>query len=159
MANSLLMERLHIVKGLDPVADAFSTTVYSDVVNLKQYNRALFIIYKGVGTTGTSTITVQAGSDVSAPPTGATALPFKYRRINSTDVEAAWTQATTTGFVTTAGSSELYEIEVDSSLTPDAKPYVCLKAVEVADDPVLGGILIILGDARYESAAKATAVV
>ncbi len=59
------------------------------------------------------------------------------------------TAATTAGFTTTAGSSELYLVEVKSADLPDGKNWVHLKAVEVANDPVLGGILVILGDAKY----------
>lgn len=157
MENSLLMERLHLIKGLDPVADAFAATVYSDIVSLAKYNRALFLLIKGVGATGTSTLTVEACSDNTG--TGAEAIPFKYRRVaNSGDNVGAITQAAAAGFTTTAGSSEMYCVEVDSALCPDGKPWVRLKAVEVVDSPVLGGILVQLGDARYEQASQLSAV-
>ena len=60
MENSLISERIKFGKGLDPVADAFAGTVQSEAVNMGKYGRVGFLIYKGVGTTGTSTITVQA---------------------------------------------------------------------------------------------------
>ena len=155
---SNFLQYFHAVKGLDPVADAFAATKYSDVVNMGDYANATFIIYKGVGATGTSTITVNACDDVSA--SNETAIPFRYKAITATDVEGALTAATTAGFVTTAGSSQLYLIEIDSEELGDTGyQYARLSAVEVVDSPVLGGILILMGGNRYAQDVPATAVV
>lgn len=146
--NSLLLENLHAVKGLDAVADAFAATVASDVVNLSNYDSVLFIVHKGVGTTGTSTITVEACDDVV--PTNTAAVTFWYKAITSGDTEGTLTEATTSGFVTTAGSSHLYLVEVKAAqLAAAGYKFVRLKAVESANDPVLGGILILMGKPRY----------
>lgn len=148
---------IHLIKGLDPVADAFDGTVYSDVFNLSLHLHALFIIYKGVGTTGTSTITVEACDNVT--PSNVSAIAFYYQAITSTDVHGAATLATTAGFATTAGSSELYLISVKAgSLAASGYGYVRLKAVEVVDDPVLGGILGILMDPKYGEAVQDTRI-
>jgi hypothetical protein len=137
----------HLVKGLDPVADAFSGTVYSDIVSMSGHNHIQFVIYKGVGTTGTSTVTVQACDDVSASNTSA--LPFHYQAITSGDTQGTYTAVENTGFVTTAGSSQLYKIDVDAqALAASGYEFIRLKMVQVADDPVLGGILIILDEPR-----------
>ena len=142
-------EQNHLVKGIDPVADAFEGTVYSDVVCLKNFSHLTAIIYKGVGTTGTSTITVQACDD--ATPSGTpTAIPFRYRAITSGDTPGALTAVANTGFTTTAGSSQLYVIEVDAEdLASADQAWVRIKCVQVADDPVLGGILLILSNPRF----------
>lgn len=153
-----ILQYAHLVKGLDPVADAFSGTVYSDIVNMGDYANATFIIYKGVGTTGTSTITVEASDDVSG--SNVTAIPFRYKAITSGDTEGALTAATTTGFTTTAGSSQLYAIEIDSEELGDTGyQYARLKCVEVVDAAVLGGILILMGGNRYGQDVPATAIV
>lgn len=138
-------EQLHLVKGLDPVADAFSATVTTDVVNMRDYSEVAFLIHKGVGATGTSMITVEACSD--ATPSATAAVPFHYRRIaNSGDTHGTWTAATAAGFNTTAGSSEMYLIVVSADdLVASGYSWVRLKAVEVVDSPVLGGIAIIMG--------------
>ena len=136
---------VHPVKGLDAVADAFSTTVYSDVASAKGCHSVTFLLHKGVGATGTSTVTVLAGSDNADPPTASTAIPFRYKPILSSDTEGAYTDATAAGFTTTAGSSQLYLIEVDGEQLAKAGYYfVCLKCVEVVDSPVLGGIIILM---------------
>ena len=156
--NELLTEITHLVKGIDPIADAFSGTVRSDVVNMKNVGKARFLIHCGVGATGTSTITMEASDD--AVPTNVTAIPFKYRQVLSGDTPGALTQATTAGFTTTAGSSKVIEVEVDASdMASTGYGYLSLKAVEVVDSPVLGGILIELYDLRYSrnTSTRATA--
>lgn len=152
-----MLEKLHFVKGIDPIADAFAGTKYSDVVNLAKYNKAIFVVYKGVGTTGVSTITVQACDDTT--PTNRTAVPFHYRAITSDDTQGALTAATTAGFSTTAGSSQIYVVEVDGrNLASTGYGYVQLKMVESVDDPVLGGILIVLGEPRYAEDVTPSAI-
>ncbi len=74
----LQLSVLHAVKGLDPVADVFDTTQYSDVVHLKDHHNCLFTVYIGVGATGTSTFTVEACDDVT--PSNTSAIPFHYRQ-------------------------------------------------------------------------------
>lgn len=153
-----LLQNVHLVKGLDPVADAFAGTVYSDIVNMGDYAGATFIIFKGVGATGTSTITVEACDDVSA--SNVTAIPFRYKAITSGDTEGALTAAAVAGFATTAGSSQLYAIEIDSDELGDTGyKYARLKCVEVVDSPVLGGILIAMHGNRHAQDVPATAIV
>jgi hypothetical protein len=147
----------HLIRGLDAVADAFAGTVYSDVVNIANYDAAEFIVHKGVGTTGTSKLTVEACSNAAGDD--AEAVEFSYQRhTGATDVPAAVVNAAATGFDTTAGSSELYSVQVDSQKLPEGKSWVRLKAVEQVNDPVLGGILIVLHGPRYAAQAPATAI-
>lgn len=153
-----LSQYCHFMKGLDAVADGFSGTVYSDIYNMGDYHSIVFIVHKGVGTTGTSTITVEASDDVSASNT--TAIPFRSKSITTGDTEGAFTARAAAGFTTTAGSSQLYIIEVDSAELGDTGyQYVRLAAVESADDPVLGGILAIGVGNRYAQDVPATAIV
>ena len=152
-----LLQNLHFIKGLDPVADAFSGTVTSDVVNLANFGSAVFLVYKGVGATGTSTLTVEACDDIV--PTTTTAVPFFSKSITSTDIQGAMTARAAAGFTTTAGSSQMYAIQVDAEELQNAGyAYVRLKAVEVVDSPVLGGIAIALGNARFGGSATATEI-
>ena len=145
MGNMQIPTDLHFVKGLDPVADAFASTVYSDIIEVAGQGIG-FIIYKGVGTTGTSTITVEACDDISA--SNSTAVVFWYKRVGTTD--SGWTAATTAGFTTTAGSSDLYHIAVPADqIGETGYAYARLKAVEVANDPVLGGILAYVYGGRF----------
>ena len=154
---SRMLQYTHFMKGLDPVADAFAGTVNTDVVNFADYSSVVFILHHGVGTTGTSTLTVEACDDTT--PSNTTAIPFRYKIMTATDVEGAITDATTTGFVTTAGSSHVYMIEASSEEMGDTGyGYVRLTAVESANDPVLGGIMILGLGSRYAQDVPATAV-
>ena len=154
----IFTERNHLVKGLDPLADAFAGTVYSDIVTMKNHGHVTFIIHAGVGATGTSTITVEACDDVSG--SNVSAVPFHYREYTTGDTPGVLTAAAAAGFVTTAGSSKLIVLEVESSaLGASGYGYIRIKAVESVDSPVLGGILIILSEPRYALNVQATAIV
>jgi hypothetical protein len=138
----------HAVKGLDPIADAFSGTVNSDVVKCLG-GGVLFTIYKGVGATGTATVTVEACDDVT--PTNSTAVAFRYRTCTTGDTWGSWTEATATGFTTTAGSSQLYQVYVPASeLASEGYAYARLASVEVVDNPIVGCILIEVVDLRVQ---------
>jgi hypothetical protein len=146
----------HPIKGLDPVADAFDSTVYSDVVNMEEYAVARFIIYKGVGATGTSTITIEACDDAAG--NNPVAIPFHYQKyVGADDLPGEVLAATTAGFATTAGSSQLYVIEADSQRMGN-KSWIRLKAVELVNSPVLGGVLIELLSPRYGTDIPNTAI-
>jgi hypothetical protein len=155
--GAMLTEQTHLVKGLDPVADAFAGTVYSDVVNMSRFHKVRFIIYCGVGTTGTSTLTVEACDDTT--PSNTSAITFYYRQILSGDTPGTLTAAATTGFTTTAGSSKIIVVEADAAqLAASGYGYIRLKAVESVDAAVLGGILIELYEPKYgvDTSTRAT---
>lgn len=152
-----MLESLHFVNGLPPVADAFAADPNADVVNMKNYNKALFVIQKGVGTTGTGLVTVLACDDTT--PSNTTAIPFRYRNITSGDTPGAITEATSAGFTFTAGSNHLIAVEVDAVEVEKAGyGYVTLNVTEDTDDPVLAGILCILGEPRYSTDSTTTAI-
>jgi hypothetical protein len=155
MPRDIMTQRGHIALGIAPVADAFDGTKRSDVFNMRNYHGCTFLLYKGVGTTGTSTITVNACDDTT--PSNRTAIPFRYRANLSGDTWGEVTQATDAGFTTTAGSNHMYEIIVDGDELGDTGyGYVELTAVEVVNDPVLGGVLWIGHEPRYPQATPAT---
>ena len=103
----------HIVKGLDPVADAFSETVYSDIINMEKFRTySVYYLQGRRNDLGTSTITVEACDDAAG--TKSVALPFRYQLSTTGDTYGEPTNATASGFTTTAGSSQVYKIDVDS---------------------------------------------
>jgi hypothetical protein len=139
--GATLGQEIHWIKGIDPVADGFSGTVYTDVFEAAGLG-AMFLVYVGVNTggTGSSTLTVQACSNTT--PSARTALPFYYRTSTTGDTWGDWTAATTSGFATTAGSSQMYEIRVPADvIATSGYKYVQLKAVEAVDDPVVVSVL------------------
>lgn len=151
---------IKFVKGLDPVADAFAGTVYSDVINMKDHKMCTFLVYCGVatGATKNGVLTVQACDDTT--PSNTSAIPFRYQAITSGDTPGAITAATTTGFAMTAGSSQLYAIYVNASdLASSGYGYVRLKQVEDSNDPVVAAVVAILSEGKYEQEVPNTAIV
>jgi len=113
----------------------------------------LFVLTKGVGTTGTSTLTVDACDDVSASNT--TALPYKYRISTTPDTWGAWTDVANTGFTTTAGSNQVYQVwAAAEEFGASGYGYARLTAVEVANAAVLGGVNAFIIGGRYKEAPE-----
>lgn len=129
----------HFVNALAPVADAFAGTATSDVIKVDGHGIE-FIVYRGVGATGTSTITVLACDDVT--PSNTTAVAFYYKEVTSDPGDANWTAATSAGFTTTAGSNAMFRIWVPADLIgAENRNYAQLSLAESVDSPVLGGIM------------------
>ena len=92
------------------------------------------------------------GTATDAAGAGAVAIPFKHSRVadtTSSDLPGDLADATATGFATTAGSNQLYILEIDSRQCPEDKPFVAVKSVELVDSPLDAAILGILHGARY----------
>lgn len=142
-------ENFRFVTALAPVANAFAGTVYPKGINLANYGRIAFLIAKGVGTTGTTLVSVVAAD--AASPLAESAVAFQYRRVPSNMITpGAITQATSAGFTTTPGSSDLYIVEVDvKALAAAGYHYVNLKMVEQAASAVVGCVIAILGEPRF----------
>lgn len=158
MPSTHLLTNLHLVKGIDPVADAFATTVYSDVVKLSDYDCVMFVVYAGVGTSGTSVVTIEACDDTT--PSNTSAIPFHYREVTTGDTEGTLTAASASGFTMTAGSSRFAMMEVAAEdLLAAGYGYVRAKFAESVDSAVIGCVFAIMGKPRYLKNEKVTAIV
>lgn len=147
------IESYHTAFGKNPVADFAMTSAVTDVVNAKNFHNTVFLVYWGVGTTGTVTVTVEACDDTT--PSNTTAIPFTYRVVtgglNAGDTHGAVTQATASGFTTTAGSHQCIIVEVNNDELGDTGySYIRCKLTEVVDSPILGGILTLQGGPRFD---------
>ena len=141
------VSKRHAIPVLYPVDDALSGTVSTDIVEV-QGEGVLFEITKGIGATGTSTVTVLSCDDVA--PTTSVAVPFMHRASTTPDTWGDWTQVTTAGFALTAGSNQMYQVYVDSQrLAANNYGYAQLVATEVVDSPVAAGINAYIENARY----------
>lgn len=136
------VEEYQFIKGLDPVADAFAATVYTDVVDMAEFEEVAFVAHIGVGATGTSTWTVEACDDIV--PTNTSAIAYQSRLISTGDTEGAITARAAAGHIPTAGSSKIVIATVrEDALAASGYRYVRAAFVESVDSPVLGGVLII----------------
>ncbi len=144
------LESLRFVQGLPPVADYGAAGVSTDVINMRDHNKAIFIIQKGVGVTGTGVLTIDACDDVT--PSNTTAVPYRYREVSAADVNGTLTEAAAAGYTVTAGSNIMVIVEVDAVEIRKAGStfeFVRLTMSESTDSAVLAGILCILAEPRY----------
>ena len=142
-----LLSHLHWTIGLTPAANAFAGTVNTDIMKCTGEGM-LFLIVKGAGAAGTSTVTVDACDTVG--PANSTPVAFMYRASTTLDVWGDWTQATVTGFATTAGANQMYQVYVPAQeLGTEGYAYARLHAVEVVAQAVTGTVLMAIVNPNY----------
>ena len=143
-----LLDRLHIIGGLAPNADAFAGTVYTDIFEVSGEG-AFFLYFSGTNDDNAySTITVEACSTIAAAATEAVA--FRYKASTTFDTWGAWTEATTAGFATAQTSDNMYLIFVPAAeIASTGYKYVRLKLVEADDHPVDGCVVAGVVNPRY----------
>lgn len=161
MSKDRLFQEIHPVNVGDSNfisahEDFMAGTVTTDVVNLGKYDRALWLIHKSAGNTGTTVVTVESCDDTT--PSTTTAIAFDYWTCTSGDTWSDKSTATTSGFTTTAGSDQQYAIEINSSELSGTDQYVRLKMTESDNDPVDGGLICILSNPRHTSEVMTTAL-
>lgn len=160
----ILSERLKVVNGLPPKADAFAAAAnLTDIVCLKNYKYATFIILTGVSVNNDSVLSVVAGQTVDGTVT--TTVPFKYRKCVSGDTLGTLTDvaAGATVALTASTANQMLIIEVDAAAVEEAHPgYDCV-GLKVADGSnvasQLGAIAIVLSNARYADEASPSAII
>ena len=155
MRNLITEEVKHVI-GVAPDADVFAATVNSDVVSLENYERALIIVNRGTGSTGTQVLKLQACDDFT--PSNTVDLAFTYRRRSSGDTYGDRTNVAATGLTTVAGGSDTYYIEVNQADLPEGYPNFRLNSVEGVDAAVDGSVEILLFSPRYEGITMPTAI-
>ena len=143
----MFTEKNAVVMALAPDADRYTTDPATDVISLKDFRKATFIVLHGVGAVGTATFTVESCDDTT--PTTATAIPFKYRISTDGDQFGALQTATAAGFTLTAGSTQIFAIEVDAADLSGDDAFVRVQCTEVVDAAVDAGIVAILSEPRY----------
>ncbi len=163
MDGNIFTENAHIVMGLAPDSRALNGS--SDVINVENQHCVTFLLVKGPGGAGTTTITIGACDDVT--PSNAAAIPFQYRRnIGGTDTWGALTVATAAGFATTANANDIYEISVDPAEVTNAivngargNRYVRLTMTQIDATACDCCILVLLPRQRYKQQVPMTVLV
>lgn len=151
--QGLFIENVHVVAGLSPSADVFNGDPASDVVNMGNFEKAIFILHQkanATSTAGTAAIKAQAVTSVAA--SNATDLPFRYSKKNtgaSDTMGDPTAVAAGSSFTTTANNDTIYVVEVDATDLPVGSQYVQLKCTEVVNAPVIGSVVCLLVGHRY----------
>lgn len=141
---SNVMEDLHFLNcaGSSFIAaneDMFNGDPATDVLSMKNADEIHFLIAKNAGATGTATITVESCDDTT--PSNTTAVAFQYRAQTTIDTWGAWQDAAATGFTTTAGADQLYQVRITQNGLSSTDAFVRLKATEVVDSACDGAII------------------
>lgn len=159
----IFSERMKVVNGFPPLSADHSTANITDVVSLKNYKYATFIILTGVSASNNSIFTVVSGATVDGTVT--TAVPFKYRTCVTGDTWGALTDvaAGSTVALTTTTANQMMIIEVDAAAvegTTATYDCVALKYTQGGSHAALSmSIAVVLSGARYADAAQPTAIV
>lgn len=154
----------HKVAGIYPVADFINVTGTTDIINMRDYRRATFCIDTGVSTGGTSNAIITILVNTTNTTVGAVAIPFRYKVCASSTTVDAWgasANATTAGFSMTAGSNYKYICEVNAEEVLAALPgatWIYLLLTEVTNDPIVGGVDIILSEPRFPQPVPLTVI-
>lgn len=156
--TKMLSESHKIINLVSPSADYNGSPVTSPYVSMKNHNLLTVLVAHKGGTTGKSTLTLQAASTTGG--SGAVAIPFTYRRktTGASDVYGSISAATSAGIDTVPAEDTIIELFVKSSDLPDGKPYVALVLTEAVNDPVSGSAIAILGQQRYKSQSPVSAL-
>ncbi len=163
--TSLALERGHFEAGLVPVADFLvnGAGTVTPPINLKKHEFVRFILFWGVGATGTNTLTVEACDDTV--PTNKVAIPFWYRRtigLVGPVGAIAFQPVPATGYLTLAGSNQILDLyttaEYVSGAAASGYNYVRLKSVPGVASALLGGCLVELITPKYMDGVEASAI-
>jgi hypothetical protein len=145
----------HYIKGKLPMADGFTGTVYSAVINLKYYGAAEFIVFRGGGALGTALFTVEACSDINATQTQP--IDFTYVRVSPGDTHSV--PATVPSLTTPGGGSDIFILKIKATALGRWGWNHCrLKSVEQTVGQVAGAIIVRLEEPRYGQVAAFSAI-
>ena len=92
-------------------------------------------------------VTVESCDDTT--PTTATAVAFQYAACTSGNTWGSITDATASGFTTTAGANQSYVISIRADGLSGSNKYVRMVNTESANDPVDGGIGVVLCQPKH----------
>jgi len=141
-------ETRHIIGGLAPNADAFSSTVYTDVFEVAGEGAGFLVWYGTNASSGASTMTVVACDDTT--PTNSTAVAFMYRVSTTFDTWGDWTQATAAGITVGGSADSMWEIFVPASeFASEGYAYCRAAFVESVAQAADGVVLAYVVNPRY----------
>jgi len=154
------IDSIHAVPVLAPVST--TAAVQTDVVGLKKYHAAKFLILLGALAVDL-TITVEKCDNTT--PSNSTAIAFRYREhvAVGTDTTGAWSEAESTGLVMTGSTDNniMVEILVEGSelhdVTTSERPYVRVVLTPASGSACLVSAVAVL-EPRYAQAVPPSAV-
>lgn len=153
-----------LVNGLPPVADAFATQGYSDVISIDNCKSVVALILTGASVNNTNVITVEACDNVT--PDNVTAIVFTVSSIVSGDTGDSPVATAVGGKAFTASiANQYYVVEIDpadveAANSHEGRRYVRIKVTEAGGAVAqLGCIAIFKNEVFNAQAVLPTAIV
>lgn len=146
-----------VVLGLPPVADAFATQGYSDVMSIDNCESVVFLVGTGASADNTNVITVEACDNVT--PTTPTAIVFTVASVISGDTNDAPTDTAVGGKAFTASTANQYYIvevdpaDVEAADSHAGNRYVRLKVTEAGNNTAQVGCIFAFKKNVYNAQA------
>lgn len=157
-------ENNKLVNGLPPVADAFATQGYSDIISIINCKSVVAFVLTGVSADNTNVITVEACDTVG--PANVTAIVFTVRSVVSGDTYGALEEISASGKAFTASTASQYYIveidpaDVEAANSHEGRKWVRIKVTEAGSAGAqLGCIPIFRRDVFNAQAVLPTAIV
>ncbi len=166
MINASIIQDIKFVSGIPPVADFNASTTYTQVVNMRDYQKCTFLLYTGVVASGASKVTVNACSNSAA--SAENEIAFRYKEQSTTLGADSHTDLATavvgTGFTLTAETDNQIEIiEVDAAELKGSAGenynHVRVSFEQTVDHPRIFACIACLSGARYGGDKKRTVLV
>jgi len=141
-----------------PIADANAGGGVSDVVNMKGYFEAYFMLQLGArtGTTAAPVITLLSCDDVT--PTNSQAIVFEYKLLSTNDVNSAWIAVASTGYTVVTGDDQVIVVRAKAQNAYLGYEYMQLSLTEPANDPQVGALLVMMAKPRHNEATLETVI-
>ena len=153
-----------LVLGLPPVADAFATQGYSDIISIDGCKSVVGFVLTGASADNTNVITVEACDTVS--PGNVTAIAFTVVSVVSGDTGDAPTEVASSGKAFTASIANQYYIveidpaDVEAANSHEGRRYVRIKVTEAGSAGAqLGCIAIFKNEVHSAREVLPTAIV
>ena len=142
MAGAQLSEELALVASIPPAVGQVGA-VSSDVVDMKLFRRALFVLTVGAYAAADATINVQVFANTANSTSGGTAITGK-----------TFAAATFSGSAAGTNSEGLIEVSAADVAAAVAGGRYAYATVTIAENTVAYSLATLAGVARYEDAAE-----
>lgn len=144
-----------LVNGLPPVADAFATQGYSDIVSIDGCESVVGFVLTGVAADNTNVITVEACDTVA--PGNVTAIPFTVSTVVSGDTEDGPQDTAASGKAMTASTANQYYVveidpaDVEAANSHEGRKYVRIKVTEAGNNGAQVGCIPIFKNKVHQA--------
>lgn len=152
----MFFERIQDTVGIGASVDIFNTNPASPTINHAYCKESVAKFQHSGGTTGKGTIQVQACT--KADGTGATAIPFKYKKAIAAGAYGEILDALAAGVETVPTETARFLINIRALQLPEGKPFVRILLTETANDPVVGALTFFGAEPEYFQGTKSPAL-